>query len=237
MTAPALTAHGLELRGRLHPTDLTLEAGCLALLVGPNGAGKTSLIHRLAGVGEGSGATLIAGEPLAAMPPALRTGRIALLPATREIAWPLIARDLVALGLGGRHDRQAVDTALVSLDALHFADRRMDRLSTGERARILLARALVAKPGVLLLDEPAAHLDPARQIAMLERLREEARGGAAILASIHDLALARSFGDRVLVMNEGRIVADGPPGTSLAPDSVQSVFGVCWDADSGWVRS
>lgn len=237
MTAPALSAHGLELAGRLRATDLTLDAGTLTLLVGPNGAGKTSLIHRIAGVGEGQGTTLIGGKPLAGMSPSQRIGRIALLPATREIAWPLVARDLVALGLGDRSDAEAVETMLASLDLGRFADRRMDQLSTGERARILLARALVARPDIVLLDEPAAHLDPARQIAMIERLRAEARRGAAVLASIHDLALARSFGDRILVMAGGRIVADGPPAEALAPDILQSVFAVRWESEDGWVRA
>lgn len=232
-----LEAQGLALAGRLETADLALNSGCLTLLVGPNGAGKTSLIHRLAGVGGGAGRATINGVALTDMPPAVRARRIALLPASREVAWPLIARDLVALGLGGRQDAQAVTQALASLDALIFADRRMDQLSTGERARVLLARALVAQPDVLLLDEPAAHLDPARQIAVVERLREEARRGAAVMASIHDLALARSFADRVLVMQGGRIVADGAPNEALRPDLLQSVFGVAWDADSGWVRA
>ncbi len=230
-----MTARGLALGRRLAPTDLALEAGSLTLLVGPNGAGKTSLIHRLAGIGEGQGTTLINDIPLAAMPPPIRARRIALLPASREIAWPLIARDLVALGLGGRSDPAAVAETLDSLDALQFADRRMDQLSTGERARVLLARALVARPDVLLLDEPAAHLDPARQIAMIERLRAEARRGAAVLASIHDLALARTFADRVLVMTGGRIIADGPPESALAPELLKSVFGIAWQPETGWI--
>lgn len=237
MNAPALSARGLALAGRLHATDLDLHAGSLTLLVGPNGAGKTSLIHRLANVGEGTGSTLIGGEPLAGMVPARRIGRIALLPANREIAWPLTARDLVALGLGGRSDPEVIETVLASLDIERFGDRRMDQLSTGERARVLLARALVARPDVLLLDEPAAHLDPARQIALVERLRMEAGRGAAVLASIHDLALARAFGDRVLVMESGRIVADGPPAEALTPDILRSVFGVRWENETGWVSA
>ncbi len=230
-----LIARSLALDGRLAPTDLALEASSLTLLVGPNGAGKTSLIHRLAGIGEGQGTTLINDIPLAAMPPSIRTRRFALLPASREVAWPLIARDLVALGLGGRSDPTAVAETLDSLDALQFADRRMDQLSTGERARVLLARALVARPDVLLLDEPAAHLDPARQIAMIERLRAEARRGAAVLASIHDLALARSFADRVLVMKEGQIIADGPPDNALSPELLKSAFGIAWQPETGWI--
>ncbi|MGE3746096.1 MAG: ABC transporter ATP-binding protein [Sphingomonadaceae bacterium] len=235
MSAPILAAHGLAIEGRLAATDLSVEAGCLTLLVGPNGAGKTSLIHRLAAVGEGLGKTTIGGTDLTLMPPAVRQRRLALLPASREIAWPLVARDLVALGLGGGQQPEVVEGTLASLDALQFADRRMDHLSTGERARVLLARALVARPDVLLLDEPAAHLDPARQIALLERLRLEAARGAAVLASIHDLALARNFADRILVMTGGRIIADGTPETALAPDLLRSVFGVAWRPGSGWV--
>lgn len=234
----ALVSRGLALDGRLAETDLSLESGTLSFLVGPNGAGKTSLLHRLAGIGGGYGTTMLAGEPLDRLPPAARIGRIAFLSASREINWPLLARDLVALGLGPHvPDQDAVMEALASLDAAAFADRRMDQLSTGERARVLLARALIARPAVLLLDEPAAHLDPARQIAMLERLRQEARRGAAVLASIHDLALARSFGDRIIVMQRGTIVADGPADRALTATILSNVFGVRWNDGTGWVRA
>ena len=224
---------GLAISGRLHPTDLTLRAGELSLLVGPNGAGKTSLIHCLAGLGGGE--ILIEGRPLRNYPPAARIGRIALLPAERDIAWPLSVRDLVALGLGPRPDKARVERMLARIDATALADRRVDQLSSGERARVLLARALVAEPAVLLLDEPAAHLDPARQIALLALLREEARRGAAVLASIHDLALARANADRLIVMEQGRIIADGPPSEALAPAVVERVFGVRWSDGTGWV--
>lgn len=223
----------LTIAGRLLPTDITLRPGELALLVGPNGAGKTSLIHCLAGLGEG--VVMIDGRPLKDYPASARIGRIALLPAEREVAWPLAARDLVALGLGGKHDEVKVERALARVDATELADRRMDRLSSGERARILLARALVAEPRFLLLDEPAAHLDPARQIALLTLLREEAVRGTAVLASIHDLALARAHADRLIVMEKGRIVADGKPAEALAPAVLERVFGVRWDDGTGWV--
>ena len=228
-----IEGRALAIDGRLVPTDFALRPGELTLLVGPNGAGKTSLIHCLAGLGGGS--VTLDGQPIANYPPAARIGRLALLPAERDMAWPLAARDIVALGLGPRVAPDLVEEALRRTDAMSLANRRVDRLSSGERARVLLARALVARPTVLLLDEPAAHLDPARQIALLDLLRAEAARGVSVLASIHDLALARTHADRLVVMEKGRIVADGPPAEALAPAVVEAVFGVRWADGLGWV--
>ena len=232
-----LEAHGLAAPGRLETTDLSLTAGSLTMLVGPNGAGKTSLINGLAGIGDISGEIFVAGTDLRLLAPPARVHRLALLPASRDLRWPLKACDLVALGLGGVRDDEAVLAALVSLDAEMLADRRVDRLSTGERARILLARALVARAAVLLLDEPAANLDPRWQLRVVDRLRTEARRGAAVLASIHDLALARAYADRVIVMDGGRIVADGPPDDALSPETLARIFHVAWSAGRGWMAA
>lgn len=233
----ALEAFGLAAPGRLHSTDLSLSAGEVTLLVGPNGAGKTSLLHGLAGIGGVAGKVLVGGVPLPALGPAERIHHLALLPASRDLRWPLTGRDLVALGLGGMHDDKAVMAALTSVDAASLADRRVDRLSTGERARILLARALVARPGVLLLDEPAANLDPRWQLRVIEQLRIEARRGAAVLASLHDLALARAHADRVIVMNGGRIVADGAPADALSEAMLARIFHIAWSPARGWTEA
>lgn len=232
-----LEAYGLAAPGRLEATDLSLSPNSLTLLVGPNGAGKTSLLNGLSGIGDISGEVRIAGIDLRSLPPPERIHRLALLPASRDLRWPLKARDLVALGLGGVRDDEAVLAALASLDAEILADRRVDRLSTGERARILLARALVARAAVLLLDEPAANLDPRWQLRVIDRLRAEARRGAAVLASLHDLALARVYADRVIVMDGGRIVADGPPDQALSPDILAGIFHVAWSAERGWTKA
>jgi iron complex transport system ATP-binding protein len=232
-----LEAYGLAAAGRLEATDLSLAAGSLTLLVGPNGAGKTSLLNGLAGIGDISGEVRIAGVDVRSLPPAERIHRLALLPASRDLRWPLKARDLVALGLGGVRDDEAVLAALASLDAEMLADRRVDRLSTGERARILLARALVARAAVLLLDEPAANLDPRWQLRVIDRLRAEAGRGAAVLASIHDLALARAYADRVIVMDGGRIVADGRPDGALSRETLARIFHVAWSSERGWTEA
>ncbi|MFS0736198.1 ABC transporter ATP-binding protein [Sphingomonas sp. 1P06PA] len=228
-----LVARALQVEGRLQATDLDLDRGKLVAVVGVNGAGKTSLLHAIAGVA-GSGDVAIDGVALDRLPPARRLRALAFAPAGRAIAWPLAARDVVALGLGATRDPAAVEAALALVDGRALADRRADRLSTGERARILLARALVARPAVLLLDEPVANLDPRRQIETMALLRAEADRGAAVVAAIHDLALARVWADRVLVVDGGRIVADGPAADALSDQAISRWFGVTPGA-SGWM--
>jgi iron complex transport system ATP-binding protein len=111
-------------------------------------------------------------------------------------------------------------------DALQFATRRMDELSAGERARILLARALATRAPILLVDEPAAHLDPAHQLQLMELLREEAARGAAVVVTLHDLSLASRFCDELVVLKSGRVTAQGAPETSLSEATLAEIFGV-----------
>ena len=214
-------ARDLAIPGRLHETTLSIGDGELVCLVGPNGSGKTSLIQALAGIGRASGRVTIAGQDPHRLGPAARSQLVTYLPATRDIPWPLLARDLVALG-GGEADFP--DLALAAL-----LDRRVDTLSTGERSRVLLARALAPRPKLLLLDEPTANLDPLWQIRLMELVRAElAGGGRAALVAIHDIEAARRYADRILVMDGGRIVAD-----ALDDDVLASVFGIARGAD-GW---
>jgi iron complex transport system ATP-binding protein len=215
-----LDANGLALPGRLETTDLRLDGPALVAVVGPNGSGKTSLLHALAGIGGARGEVRVDGIEPRTLGPDARRRLLAYLPASREIAWPLAARDLVALG-GGRFDDVA---APLGLEAL--ADRRMDRLSTGERSRILLARALAPRPRLLLLDEPAANLDPAWQLRLVDLLAGCVASGQAVLAAFHDLDLAARRADRMLVMEKGRVAADGTPGEILAGPVAERVFGI-----------
>lgn len=231
-----LQGSGLAIQHRLLPTDLALEAGTLTMLVGPNGAGKTSLLQAIAGIGEAAGEVRIGGEPLADQPLAMRARMLSYLSASRDAHWPLAGRDFVALGWPGRDAPSRAIGALASVEAEQFADRRVDRLSTGERARVMLARALVARSQILLLDEPIANLDPLWRIAVLDRACAEADRGAAVLMSVHDLETAVAHADRVIVMREGAIVADGPPAETLAPHSIAAYFGV--KRSSGrWARA
>ncbi len=219
-------ATNLSLAGRLAETPLRLEAGQLACLIGPNGSGKTSLLHALAGIGAPAGEVRIGGVDPWRRAPAERMRLLSFLPAAREAHWPMKARDIVALGCARSDDEEHIAGLLEELHLSEFENRRIDRMSTGERSRVLIARALVSRPRLLLLDEPAANLDPLWQLRLMAFLRQRARKGAALLVAVHDLELAREFADRLIVMDGGSIVADGVPADILAGPVMSRVFGI-----------
>ena len=228
---PLLHAEALSLPGRLAPTDLRIEAPAFVCLVGPNGSGKTSLLHALARVGRPGGTVRIGGEDPEAHGPATRTRLLSYLPASRDIAWPLSADDVIALGLpaGG-----IADSIVQALETDEFGQRRVDRLSTGERSRVLIARAVAPAPRLLLLDEPSANLDPKWQLRLMGLLRalvEKRR--IAVVAAMHDLDLAARFADRLLMMKDGAVAADGPPGALLESPHLREVFGIV-RGSTGW---
>jgi len=205
-------------------------------LVGPNGAGKTTLLRvavRL--LKPEGGAVELLDRPLAEWSAPALARAIAYLPQNSETHWPITAYRLVALGrlphrsisapLSGA-DERAVRDALSRCDADDLANRRMDELSAGERARILLARSLAVCAPVLLVDEPAAHLDPSHQIRLMELLRMEAARGAAIVVTLHDLSLASRFCDRVVVMHKGKIEAQGSAAEALDDNMLRTTFGI-----------
>lgn len=207
-----LEAASLSLPGRLSEAAIAIAPGELVCLVGPNGSGKTSLLHALAGIGAPAGDVRMDGIDPRRLGPAQRPAWLTYLPASRDMPWPLLARDLIALG-GGDADFPALELA-------PLLDRRVDTLSTGERSRVLIARALAPRPRLLLLDEPTANLDPLWQIRLMALVRAEiAQGGRAALVAIHDLDAADRYADRILVMSGGRIVAEGL-------DQIPAIFGV-----------
>ena len=239
MTDALLSAHDVTVRlgGTTIVSDaaLTLRAGDLAILVGPNGAGKTTLMRALAGLIPADGAIALSGHPLATLKPRERARLIAYLPQGHIFSWPMSVAAIVMLGREphadpfsgtSAEDRAAVERALATTETSGFAERAVTTLSGGERARVALARALATQAPVLLADEPTASLDPRHQLVVMELLRQAARGGSAILATMHDLTLAARFADRVFVMDRGRIVAEGSPGEALSAERLSSVFDV-----------
>ncbi len=229
---PLLEARGVAIDGRLQPTDIQLFPGSLVALIGPTGSGKTSLLRTLAAVEMTAGSIAVDGEDLASARAARRPHLLTFLPASRDMVWPIRARDVVALGLA-KADPGRVEQLLEQLELLPLADRPVNALSTGERARVLLARALAPTPRVLLLDEPLSNLDPYWVLRILDLLRQTVIATrCAALVSLHDIDRSRSF-DRVLLMAKGRMVADLPPGAMLASGQLGRSFGIEF-AEDGW---
>jgi len=231
----ALLAKNIALAGRLSPTSLSLEGGQLVALVGPNGGGKTSLLRALAGVENATGEVRIDGEKVGGLSEARRRHLLAFLPASRDVGWPIAARDVIALGLGRRDARcigELID--LFELDAL--ADRPINRLSTGERTRVLLARAMAGRPRLLLLDEPFANLEPYWVLRLGEILRGLVDQGMLALVALHDLGQLDRF-DRALLIADGAVQMDEAPADLVTGERFAEIFRIT-AAPSGWaIRS
>lgn len=236
-----LAAEALVLPHRLRGVSLSLRPGEVTAICGPNGAGKSSLLSCLAGLlAPATGAVILHGAPFAAMPLEARARTLGYLPQTPEVAWDVSVQTLAGLGrlpwrTGAAEDAAAVDAALSALDLPAFAHRPVSQLSGGERARALLARVLAGTPRWLLADEPLANLDLAHQLALLGHLRACAAQGMGVVLVLHDLALAMNHADRVVVLDQGSVQADGPPEQALAEAVLAQVWGVKahWLGDPG----
>lgn len=219
----------------LDGVDLSVSAGEVVALCGPNGAGKSSAIRAAVGLLAATGGQVKLGDTdIASLSHRQRADRASYLPQERRIAWNLPAVEVAALGapfLSGSESLRRANVALDEVGAAHLADRGVAEMSGGERARVLLARALVVDAPLLLADEPIAGLDPDAQQLVLERLRARAENGAGVLVSLHDLTLAATMADRVIVLNHGRVVADDTPIQAMSPAVLRQVFGL----DGGWI--
>ncbi|MEM9902687.1 MAG: ABC transporter ATP-binding protein [Pseudomonadota bacterium] len=214
----------------LKDVSFDVRAGeCIGLL-GPNGAGKTTLMRAILGLIAHSGVS-----SLARMTPAERARHAAWMPQTREIAWPVTVETLVMLGriphlaAGQRptpEDAAQVASALGAMDLMNFRDRDATRLSGGEQARVLIARALAQDTALIFADEPVAGLDPAHQISTMDTFSALSREGRSVVVSLHDLGLAARHCTRLLLLSEGEIVADGPPAEVLTQEKLAGVFGI-----------
>lgn len=242
-----IACHGLSVRLGRHPAlsavDLSLEPGQLVGVIGPNGAGKSTLIRALLGlVRADAGQVSIDGQPLAQLDRRTIARRIAYLPQGQALHWPLSVERLVALGrlphLGpysrlSSQDAMIVEQAMARADVLPLRDRIATQLSGGERARVMLARALAVGAPALIVDEPLAALDPGHQIDVMALLAAQAHGGALVVAVLHDLAMAARWCDRLLLLDGGRLIADGAPMDVLTADRLASTYGVAARIEQG----
>jgi iron complex transport system ATP-binding protein len=220
----------------LDGVSLSVGLGELVALCGPNGAGKSSAIRAGLGLTDlHGGVAKLGGEDVRRLSRRERGARAAYLPQERRIAWNLPAVEVAALGapfLSGVEALARAKAALEEVGAAHLAERGVAEMSGGERARVLLARALVVQSPLLLADEPIAGLDPDAQLLVLERLRARAEAGGGVLVSLHDLTLTARVADRVIVLDAGRVVADGAPVEALSPAVLRETFHL----NGGWVE-
>jgi iron complex transport system ATP-binding protein len=235
---PMLAAQQLEvaLSGRpiLNGVSLSLPSRQLVALVGPNGAGKTTLLRALAGLVPSTGSIEIGGDRLSSLSLRERARRFGYLPQGHHVHWPLPAKDVVALGRYPHgatdparlslRDEQAVLRAMQATNVVEFAERPVTELSGGERSRVALARVLAVEAPIVLADEPTASLDPRYQIDVMINLRSAADRGVLVVVVTHDLGLAARFSDTVLVLSDGRLVAQGKPEQALSEQIMADVF-------------
>ncbi len=241
MTGPLLRADGVtvEVRGRaiLRDVSLALEAGERIALVGPNGAGKSTLLRALAGILRPSAGQVLLGEaPIASLERSEVARRLAVVPQQTSLPFAMRVEEVVALGrlpheapLRGTRpaDRAATAAAIERVGLGHLMGRDARELSLGERQLVLLALAVAQAAPVLLLDEPTVHLDLRHQVEAMELLVDlNERDGTAMVAVLHDLGLAAHFFPRLVLIEHGRVIADGPASEVLTDARIRDVFGV-----------
>jgi iron complex transport system ATP-binding protein len=231
--------------GRQKPVDdvsVALAPGELMVVVGPNGAGKTTLMKLLTGeIAATTGTVRLGGEPISAIPVWRLAAQRAVMAQATRLAFPFTVAEVVRIGIDSvgraltRPERErTIGEALRAADIGHLAGRSYQTLSGGEQQRVQFARTFAqlragqrnTTQQVLFLDEPVANLDLAHQIALMESAQALASEGVAVIAVLHDLNLAATFADRVLVMHQGRAHALGRPAEVITRPLVRQIFGV-----------
>lgn len=219
----------------LRDVTLSLAPGAMVSLIGPNGSGKTTLLKILCGLLKPKrGEVLLGGRDIGRLSRRQVAREVALVPQELSVPFDFTVREMVTLGRTPyvRHlrgmtaqDHEVVERMLALTNTEALAHRPFNELSGGEQQRVIIAMALAQEPRVLLLDEPVVHLDVNHQVEILELIRRLNRqAGLTVLATMHDLNLASLYFDRLILLNEGRIVASGSPSEVLREDTIRSVF-------------
>lgn len=243
ITADALS---VSLAGKpvIDDVSVSLESGALIGIVGPNGAGKSTFARALLGLlVPDAGRVTVGDEDVTTLPTATLAKRIAYLPQTYAVHWPLSVERLVGLGrlphLGPFSritaiDQAAIEQAMRDTGTTHLANRTATELSGGERARAMLARALATGAPALIADEPLTSLDPGHQFEIMTLLQAQARAGALVVVVLHDLGMAARFCDRLLLIDRGRLRADGAPEIVLTDEALAETYGIAvWRGSVG----
>ncbi|MFF5256269.1 ABC transporter ATP-binding protein [Streptomyces leeuwenhoekii] len=237
MTGAELVIDGVTLTAGAHrlveDVSLTARPGEVVGLVGPNGSGKSSLLRAVYRVlRPAAGQIGVDGADAWSLPVRQLARRVAAVVQESSAESDLSVREVVAMGrtphkrlLDGDtpEDADLIRSALAAVDATALAHRPFDRLSGGERRRVLIARALAQQPSLLVLDEPTNHLDIRHQLEVLATVR---RLPATVLVALHDLNLAAYYCDRLYVLCDGKVTASGPPADILTPQLLAEVYGV-----------
>lgn len=223
-------------RAAVHPLALNVPSGGWLCLIGPNGAGKSSVLRSICGLVDHGGSVTVGGSDIASMSTRRRSRALAFVPQVPLLPADMTVYEYVLLGrspyisyfgVASAQDRATATEVLSELDLTDFAQRRLETLSGGERQRIVLARAIAQGSPALLLDEPTSALDIGHQqqaLELVDRMRRER--GLTVMSAMHDLTLAGLYADRLALLHEGRLVAQGSPAEVLRAEILSEFYGV-----------
>lgn len=216
--------------------SFSVYAGEVLGLIGPNGAGKSTVLGAMAGIDNPDAGTIhVDGQEIRTLSASERAQRLGWIEQLGTVHWPLSVERLVMLGRiphlppwskTTEQDHQAVESALIKADCLNLRHRQVPTLSGGERARVLLARALATEPSLILADEPVSALDLGHQLQTMQLLRDYATGERATVIVIHDLSLAARYCNRLVLLHQGKLVSVGEPAAVLTNQNIADVYGV-----------
>jgi len=229
-----VVTYGRGARPALRGVTMDVPDGGLHAVLGPNGSGKSTLMRALLGVAPAaSGSALVRGRSVHDWDRRALAREVGAVPQNETFAFPLAVRELVAMGryphLGalraeGAADEAAIDLAMAQCEVTDLADRSVHTLSGGELQRVRIARALAQSPRALILDEPTASLDIRHEMAIVGIMRDLARNGTTILFITHHLNLAARYADRMVLLDGGRVAAEGSPADVLVADTLEQVY-------------
>jgi len=213
-----------------------LDEGLMTTLLGPNGSGKTTLFKCISGLWQPQRGTIFFGDRnLTKISYAERSGIIAVVPQEHEPPFPYAVEEVVLMGrvshislfaVPSKSDFAAADEAIDKVGIGHLRKRPYTKISGGERQLVLIARALAQDAPVLILDEPTSHLNFRNQIMILSKVREIVRRkGLTVLMTLHDPNLAMQFSDQVVMIENGKIVAQGAPSKVLTQENLRQMYG------------